>query len=167
MAADADDILEEGSEIKKLMRIIIIAFAVLLVLMGGGFYVLWNKTLPIDPQAEQAENEAAEEAIEPDTIRPVFSLDAFIVNLSDKGGTRYLRTTMDLELTNNDTATEIEQRLPQIRDAILMTIPAKTSKDINTIQGKIALRNEIMEKLNAFIKSGSITNIYFTEFVIQ
>jgi len=74
---------------------------------------------------------------------------------------------MDLELSSEETTDEIEKRLPQIRDAILTIVPAKTSKDINTIEGKTALRDEIMEKLNSFVKNGQITNIYFTEFVVQ
>ena len=100
-------------------------------------------------------------------IRPVFTLETFVVNLADRGASRYLRTTLDLELTDEATIEEVKQRLPQIRNAILMIIPSKTSKDIRTTDGKTAMRDEIMEKLNAFMKSGSITNIYFTEFVIQ
>lgn len=165
----SEDILEEkaGGETKKLVLIIIIISAVFLGIMGAGFYVLWSKVSPSDPQIEQAQGSSSEEETDQDEIRPVYSLDAFIVNLSDKGGARYLRTTMDLELSSEKTTSEIEKRLPQIRDAILTIVPAKTSKDINTIEGKTALRDEIIESLNSFIKNGQITNIYFTEFVVQ
>ncbi len=168
MAVETDDILaEEGSEIKKLTRIILIAFAALLILMGVGFYILWNKATPVDPQAEDAQNKSAAIENDKDLIRPVYSLETFIVNLFDRGGTRYLRTTMDLELNNKDTIAEIEQRLPQIRNTILMIIPTKSSDELTSFEGKMALRNEIMEKLNSFIRTGSVSNIYFTEFVIQ
>ena len=168
MAVETDDILEEeGSEIKKLTRIIIIAFAALLVIIGVGFYILWNKATPVDPQADNTQNKAAVLEDEQDMIRPVYSLQTFIVNLSDRGGTRYLRTTMDLELNSKDTIAEVEQRLPQIRNTILMLIPSKSSNDIKTFEGKMKLRDEIMEKLNSFIRTGSVSNIYFTEFVIQ
>ncbi|MDL1983696.1 MAG: flagellar basal body-associated FliL family protein [Deltaproteobacteria bacterium] len=102
-----------------------------------------------------------------EVIRSVYSLDTFIVNLADKGGRRFLRVTMDLELKDESLAGEIDKRLSQIRDSILMIIPTKRFEDINRVEGKIALSDEIMTKLNSFLKDGSITNIYFVDFVIQ
>jgi flagellar protein FliL len=137
--------------------------------MGAGFYILWNKVNPVDPQTKQTHETAAkEEKQEEEGIRPAYSLETFIVNLADQGNTsRYLRATMDLELTSEKAIPEIKLRLPQIRDAILTILPAKTSQDITTIGGKNAVRDEIMTKLNSFLKEGSVTNIFFTEFVIQ
>ena len=45
--------------------------------------------------------------------------------------------------------------------------PVKASRDINCIEGKEALREEIMDKLNNILTEGSITNIFFAEFVIH
>lgn len=167
MAVDpSDDILEEkGSQTKKLIIIIIVISVVFMGIMGAGFYILWNKVAPPDLEIELEQQ--ADEETEKDMIRPVFSLNTFVVNLADRGGSRYLRTTMDLELSDEKTSEEIKNRLPQIRNAILMIIPSKTSKAIKTTEGKTALRDEIMAELNSFIKKGSVTNIYFTEFVVQ
>ncbi|RLC30710.1 MAG: flagellar basal body protein FliL [Deltaproteobacteria bacterium] len=170
MAEDqSEDILEEkqGSETKKLLLIIIIISVVFLSIMGAGFYILWNRVSPPDPQIAQEESKIKEVEKAKSEIRPIYSLDTFIVNLADRGATRYLRVTMDLELSSDETKAEIENRLPQIRDTILTIVPAKSSKEITTIEGKKALRDEIMDKLNSFLKDGSVTNIYFTEFVIQ
>ena len=168
MADDrSEDVLEEkDSHTQKLMLIIIILSVLFMVIMGAGFYVLWNKVAPPDPEIG-LEQDADEEEAEKNKIRPVFSLNTFVVNLADRGGSRYLRTTLDLELTDETTGNEIKQRLPQIRNAILMIIPTKTSKEIKTTEGKTALRDEIMKRVNSFMKTGSVTNIYFTEFVVQ
>ncbi len=168
MADDpAEDILEEkGSQSKKMMLIIIIISVFFMGIMGAGFYVLWNKVAPPDPEV-QLDPEQTEEENDEGKIRPVHTLTTFVVNLADRGGSRYLRTTLDLELTDEAAVEEVKQRLPQIRNAVLMIIPSKTSKDIKTTEGKTAMRDEIMEQLNSFLKNGSVTNIYFTEFVIQ
>jgi len=168
MADDpAEDILEEkGSQSKKLMLVIIIVSVVFMGIMGAGFYVLWNKVAPPDPEV-QLDPDQTEDVKEDDKIRPVHTLTTFVVNLADRGGSRYLRTTLDLELTDEAAVEEVKQRLPQIRNAVLMIIPSKTSKEIKTTEGKTTMRDEIMEKLNSFLKNGSVTNIYFTEFVIQ
>jgi flagellar FliL protein len=48
-----------------------------------------------------------------------------------------------------------------------MLVPAKKYADISTVEGKDVLREELVAKLNSFLKPDSVTNIYFTEFVIQ
>ncbi len=168
MADDpVEDILEEkGSQSKKLMLIIIIISVVFMGIMGAGFYVLWNKVAPPDPEV-QLDQDQTDKDKEDNKIRPVHSMSTFVVNLADRGGSRFLRTTLDLELTDEATVEEVKQRLPQIRNAVLMILPSKTSKEIKTTEGKTTMRDEIMEQLNSFLKSGSVTNIYFTEFVIQ
>jgi flagellar FliL protein len=100
-------------------------------------------------------------------LGPIFALETFIVNLADKGGNRYLRITMDLELGNPELESEIQKRLPQVRDSILMILPSKRFADISPMAGKIALRDEILETLNGFLIQGEISNIYFKEFVVQ
>jgi flagellar FliL protein len=104
---------------------------------------------------------------EENAMGPLYSLDTMIVNLSDHGGKRYLRVTMALELNDPDAVTTIESRLPQVRDAILTILPTKTYDEISTTDGKIALRNQVMEKINSLITKGRVDNIYFTEFVVQ
>ena len=144
---------------KKLIIFIIIPL--IFVSVGAVFFVVWNKTSFFSSQTEKVPENNSE------VIRSVYSLDTFIVNLADKGGRRFLRVTMDLELKDESLAGEIDKRLSQIRDSILMIIPTKRFEDINRVEGKIALSDEIMTKLNSFLKDESITNIYFVEFVIQ
>jgi flagellar FliL protein len=144
---------------KKLIIFIIIPL--IFVSVGAVFFVVWNKTSFFSSQTEKVPENNSE------VIRSVYSLDTFIVNLADKGGRRFLRVTMDLELKDESLAGEIDKRLSQIRDSILMIIPTKRFEDINRVEGKIALSDEIMTKLNSFLKDGSITNIYFVDFVIQ
>ena len=150
----------------KTVLIIIISVAVLFMgAVGAGFFILWNKIsqVPMDP-SKVAEMPVEEEE---NAIGPLYTLDTMIVNLADHGGKRYLRVTMALELSDPESMVTIESRLPQIRDAVLMILPTKTFDDVSTTDGKIALRNQIMEKINNLMTKGRVNNIYFTEFVVQ
>jgi len=98
---------------------------------------------------------------------PTFPLERFIVNLSDKGGIRYLNVLIDLELNNEDLTDEIEKRLPQIRDTILVLLSSKKFKQISDIDGKRRLRDEIIQTINSLLTTGRIKNVYFTNFVIN
>jgi flagellar FliL protein len=152
-------------------KILILLIGVLMVLMlgmGGGLFLMWNKLSTINvPGNANAGGQPGQEGTLEQPLGTIYALDTFIVNLADKGGNRYLRITMDLELGNPELESEIEKRLPQIRDSILMILPSKRFEDISPIEGKIALRDEILQTLNGFLVQGEITNIYFKEFVVQ
>ena len=152
----------------KIVFLLIGVLMLLMVGLGGGLYMMWNKLSVLNAQtmANAGNNPDMEENIE-HPLGPIFSLDTFIVNLADKGGNRYLRVTMDLELGNPELEAEITKRLPQVRDSILMILPTKRFEDISTVQGKTTLRDQIMETINGFLAQGKITNIFFKEFVVQ
>jgi len=152
-------------------KVLILLIGVLMILMlgmGGGLFMMWNKLSTINMTANANTGEQSGQAATAEqTLGTIFALETFIVNLADKGGNRYLRVTMDLELGIPELETEIRKRLPQIRDSILMILPSKRFEDISSVAGKIALRDEIMETLNGFLNQGQITSIYFKEFVVQ
>ena len=150
----------------KTMLIIIISVVLLFMgTVGAGFFILWNKISQIPVNPAIADDVSVEE--DENTIGPLYSLDTMIVNLADHGGKRYLRVTMALELSDSEALTTIESRLPQVRDAVLMILPTKKYDDVSTTEGKIALRTEVMDKINALMTKGQVNNIYFTEFVVQ
>lgn len=150
----------------KTVLVIIISVAVLFMgMVGAGFFILWNKISQVPQDSGKVAEMPVEE--EENAIGPLYSLDTMIVNLADHGGKRYLRVTMALELSDPESVATIESRLPQVRDAVLMILPTKTYDDVSTTDGKITLRNQVMEKINTLMTKGRVTNIYFTEFVVQ
>jgi flagellar FliL protein len=140
--------------------------------LGGGLFMMWHKLSAMETQtqgsAEDGE-QAAQDTTVPveDLLGPIFPLETFIVNLADKGGKRYLRITIDLELDSKDLESEVTKRLPQVRDSILTILPTKRFEDISSAKGKTALRDQMLERINGMLARGQITNIYFKEFVIQ
>jgi flagellar protein FliL len=153
---------------KKL--IIISSIAVFAIVTGVFFYLLWNKVSSLDPSHKKEVKKSAEKKKTEQEAGVIVPLDAFIVNLADPGGKRYLRTTMSLELETSDTKSaqaEIEKRSPQIKDTIIMVLTTKRFEDIQPTEGKAALRDEIVQKLNDLLKLGKVSNLYFTELVVQ
>jgi len=156
---------------KKFMIIMMGLLVLLLAAVGGGLFMMWSRVSALDqvvnPPVQEESQAAVNEENEEPKIGPVIPLDSFIANLADPGGNRFLRATMELELANDDLTKEMEKRLPQIRDCILMILPTRRYQDIQTVEGKTALRTEIIAKLNTLLKKEAIINIYFTEFVTQ
>ena len=150
----------------KLIFLLVTVLLVLTIGLTAGFFMMWNKLSALNTvgnTAVAAQNGQAQTA----TLGPLFPLDTFIVNLADAGRSRYLRVTMDLELALAADAAQLTKKLPQVRDSILMILPSKQFDEIASMEGKIALRDEIIAKLNSLFARNIVTNIFFTEFVVQ
>jgi flagellar FliL protein len=150
-------------------KLIFLLVAVLLVLTIGltaGFFMMWNKLSALNTLSNTAATARGGQE-QTASLGPLFPLDTFIVNLADAGRSRYLRVTMDLELAAATDAGKLTKKLPQVRDSILMILPSKQFDDIASMEGKIALRDEIIAKLNTLFARSVVTNIFFTEFVVQ
>ncbi|MBI5345213.1 MAG: flagellar basal body-associated FliL family protein [Deltaproteobacteria bacterium] len=97
----------------------------------------------------------------------VFKLEPFIVNLQDNSGTRYLKLTLNLELSSPDMQSELAAQNSKVRDSLIILLSSKNYSDIGTVEGKYQLRDEIVARVNQFITRGKVKTAYFTEFVIQ
>ena len=145
-------------------------FLVFASITGAGFFLIWSKMSSLDPNHKKKPTQAAEKTKTESLIGPIYPLDPFIVNLADPGGKRYLRTSISLEIKNGENKNlkeEMDKRLPQVKDIIVTLLPTRKFDDIQTVEGKLALRDELMQRLNKILTQGKVTNIYFTEFVVQ
>lgn len=161
---------EEGSAPSKSNKNLII-FAVLGVLLiaavGVAAYLMGKANAPAATPQAQAETEAAPANGTKALSGLMVEIEPFIVNILDVQGSRYLKAAITLEVDTEATMKEAEQRMPQIRDAVLLLISNKTFGEMSDLQGKLQLRAELLSKLNSFFRQGKVQKIYFTEFVVQ
>ena len=152
---------------KKGLMILVVCFVIIALAVGAGLYVLWGKVSGAAPARGEGIEEVAEKNDDSVKLKALLSLETFVVNLADPGGKRYLRVTLALEIDDKDFVTEVKDIVPQIRDKVLLILPAKKFKDIRTSSGKESLRKEIIAQLNPLLDKCKITNLYFQEFVVQ
>ena len=89
----------------------------------------------------------------------------FVVNLS--GGKNFLKVDIALELSEKTVEKEIDEKMPKIKDTILLVLAEQTAEGISDNKGKARLKDEILKRLNSYLNTGKIENIYFTGFVVQ
>ncbi len=158
----------QGSGKKKKIIIIAVAAAVLLLLAAGAatlFFVLSGDT-------EEDKKQSRLEVPVPDldkssSIGPMVNIDEFIVNIISAESSHYVKASFTLELNNDVVREEVERRMPQIRDSILLLLGNKTYDELQDLQGKKQLKAELTSKINAFLVTGRVKSIYFTQFVVQ
>ncbi len=161
---------EEKSGGSKKLLIIIIAAVVILLGAGAAAYFLFLKKPPPE-EGEGAAKEQIEAPVptpeEEAEIGPMVDIKEFIVNIISEDNAHYVKAALTLELNKEEALEEVNKRMPQIRDAILLLIGNKTLEELQDLQGKKQLKAELKSKINAFVRSGKVKNIYLTDFVVQ
>ncbi len=176
MAEDSngnEDLVEEedgggGTKGSKTVLIIIIAgFVLFMAMAGAGFYMLWQKMPGAPANSVTASKSVTEKGQPTKGLGPIYAINPFVINLAGSGGKRFLRVKMDLELKNQTIFEQVHAQLPRVKDKILTILSSKKFEDINTVEGKSNLRAEIAARIDTLFSKGAVTNVYFTEFVIE
>lgn len=147
----------------KTMLFIGIGVVVLLIAVGVAAYLLGSRSA----QSQAPGADEVVEAAKAEGVGPMVDITDFIINILDKNETRYLKAAITLELEDEASVAEVNERMAQIRDSILLLVGNKTFAELNDLQGKLQLRAEIVVRLNKLLKKGKVRGIYFTEFVVQ
>lgn len=97
----------------------------------------------------------------------MYPMAQFVVNLLSESGNRFLKVSIDLELSDPKLQPEMDHKKSLIRDIIIRTFSSKTFEEISTLKGKDKLKDEVLDKINENLSDGQVKNIYFTDFVVQ
>ena len=172
--ADEKEKKEEGGKKSSGMMLIIVGVLIVLILVIGGLVAFLlvskdgeNADGGASAGATQQQQPAQRRQLDNLTIGPMFPLEQFIVNLLSDSGRRFLKTTIDLELSDEDLIEELGAKNSRIRDVVIRVLSSKTVEEISTPKGKDKLKKELSNQLNAVLLDGQIVRVYFTDFVIQ
>lgn len=154
---------------RSILRLLLILNFVLFLGIGGFFgwrLFMKGNTEQSKEKAQISESHFKNKKEETSVICP---LDSFIVNLMDKAGLgkRYLKITVELEVGDEKHKNMIERHTTQLRDTILMLLSSRSFNDINTVEGKLGLKQDLLSKISQILGGGVVRRIYFTEFVVQ
>lgn len=93
--------------------------------------------------------------------------DDLILNPAGTDGARFLVLSLALELRDDESLSDIEARDPEVRDAILTMLSAKTVQELADVTRRPALREELRTVLNDLLGGDPIVRLYLPRFVIQ
>lgn len=95
------------------------------------------------------------------------SIPPFLVNLADPQGRRYLKLALDIEVKDKAAADSLNKNMPKVKDALLLLLSSKTYDDLASLENKILLKKEIVERLTLVVGEQKVSRVYITEIVIQ
>lgn len=155
----AEDAAGRGK--KKILLLVVIGLLLLAGIGAGVFFYTRSKT-PTEGEEAGATGKSGKT---PSGL--MVEIEPFIVNILDIEGTRYLKAAITLEVDGSEAVKEANERMPQIRDGILLLVSNKTFGEVSDLQGKLQLRAELINEVNSALRRGKVQKIYFTEFVVQ
>jgi flagellar basal body-associated protein FliL len=120
-----EEIKEEEAAVEKdskkslpFLKWIVMALAIV-VLGAAGFGGWWYyKTHFSSPPKKEAEQMVQ-------VKKAIWPIDSIIVNLIDNNGERYLKTTIQVEVSNEDCISELDSLKPETTDSLLDLLSSK------------------------------------------
>ena len=157
---------KSGGGKKKL--IIIIVAVVFLLVIGIVVFLLMSGDEEELPEEEQPVTDVAEPLAE-----PVFlPLESFVVNLKD--GRRFLKTTIQLMLSEPGAAAYLTVRLVEVKDIVLAELQELSVEEVKQSAAREALKQRLISSISQIFPSKPewedpepIRKVLFEEFVVQ
>lgn len=149
-----------------------VAFAVLnLSVMAIGAYLVYASTIGWESPSiseEQADRELASISDMADTSPLIYTMDTFTVNLGGEPQ-RTIRVGINLQMLGQDGFEEVmePENRAKARDKIVRLLNDKTFADVDSIQGKLFLKDKIAGEVNGILRRGVVKDVFFSDFIVQ
>lgn len=154
--------------VKKILTSLLIATN--LGVLGLGSYWVYISTIGYEyPRVtEQALREPASLKEKFGETPMIYTMDKFNVNLSG-APRRSIRLQVNLDMISPVAFQEVmdfEYRA-KARDRIVKILNDSTVDELETIQGKLFLKDKIVAEVNQILDKGLVKDVYFTDFVMH
>lgn len=160
----------------KKKKILLILLIVLVVLAGSaaGWYFFFKapsggdsgvvKKASVEEKKAPEKNSKATEA-----QNEKLDLGEVVVNLAGDGGGHYLRVKVVIEYPkdNKNLAKELKDKQHQVMDTLISTLRTKTLTDVTSTGSVENLKKSLLKEINNNLKTGDITGVFFTDFLVQ
>ncbi|MFN3696988.1 MAG: flagellar basal body-associated protein FliL [Pseudobdellovibrio sp.] len=154
------------------IQLIMNSLLVVLNLSGLGLGAFWVYSATIGYESPYiVEQELRKPASMPASIETgsnIYTLEKFVVNLNGQPK-KTIKVQVNLDMLSAQSFAEVmsPDKTAQARDRIIRILNDKNFSDIETIQGKLFLKDQIVEQVNKVLTVGLVKDVYFTDFVVN
>ena len=163
----------EGGGLGRIIKLILVL--VLLALLGGGGYAAYlllstDTNLPSTAEAPAALRQDGGSIKEPYYL----DLGDFVVNLAD--GRRYLKTRLQLLISEEKAKDYLQLRLSEVKDLVLGELQTLDASQLRDGRDRALLKNRLLGKIESLLPSDKDRNwsdpkpvkkVLITEFYLQ
>ena len=163
---------EEAAPKKKLdLQTILVMANTLMVLaaLGATVYTkLLYKKPPIVEEEEIQKKIAEIKSPEPTAEKIIVPFDQLLINIAmTSGKAHYATIALAIECRSEEVAEIAKVKKALLIDKLIALVGKRQMTELNTIQGKLLLKTELMREFSALTKPAGITDLYFSTFILQ
>jgi flagellar FliL protein len=184
-AVPAETPMEAPEKKKKPLPKLIIIIPLVIVVLGLQvllarfmvsriFFPQMTKVVPTEvrtanvPEKTSPKTEStAETSVTEEEAGELYKFEDIIINPAGTMGRKILSVSLSVELSNRKSLEEIKKKEPIVRDALITLLASKSFEYVADILNRETLRQELAEAANKHLKSGKVTKVYFTGFILQ
>ncbi|HYA86422.1 MAG TPA: flagellar basal body-associated protein FliL [Nitrospirota bacterium] len=157
----SEEKVEKAAGSKKSNKSLFIVIGIIVFAVAGGIAAY---SLLFSGKGGESSQESKHD-LKNDPKSALVALDAFVLNLAEQG--RFLKVTMQFEITDQAEQPLVAERTPQLRDAIITLMSSKSAETLSSPEGKMQIKDELLLRANQAVGKDVFKNLYFTEFVMQ
>lgn len=161
----------EGGALRQLLKIIVIGIVLLLLIAAGAGAVWWFLTS--DSTSMPGGGAAVSDGSQPLENPQYLDVGSFVVNLAD--GRRYLKTTIQLLMSEEGARAYLEQRMPQVKDLVVAELQTLNSEQLRDPKERELLKQRLLRKVESLLPTrdypwddpNPVKQVLITEFYLQ
>lgn len=149
------------------IRFVVIIVSLLVIATMGSAYVTF--VFFSKGETSAGPEEAVPRVKKPEPFGFTYDAGTFTVNLTDQRGVmpRFMRTGVVIAAKDAKVISELETRAPQVRDTIISQLRGRSAAEVLASDGMEVLRQDVIDALNDILGDGKVSDVYFTDFVVQ
>jgi len=153
------------------VKTVLIIVVVAVVMAGAAFFVTKTVVLPKFGPAAAATNAETREEDEQGAPKQgegeVYLIEDLLINPNGTSGTRYLSTSLGLEVATPESVKRLEERDLQVRDMLISVLSSRTVTQLTDNTEREKMRQEIQARLNSMLGKNELLAVYFVDYVMQ
>lgn len=168
MAEEKTEQKSKSLNVALLMKIGLVVVNIIFV--GGGAYLTYASTIGWEsPTMTEEKLMRGLASVNETELEPfIYTMDKFTVNLGGEPK-RTIRVEVNLEMLSKDGFEEVinTEHRAKARDRIVRLLNDSGFSELESIQGKLFLKDKIAYEVNSILKKGVVKNVFFSDFVVQ
>lgn len=118
----------------------------------------------VELEKKQEEIKAAPEPSE----RPLVKFDQMTINIAmTSGKAHYATVAFAIECRDEPACAAATEKKAILTDKLIAALGRRQITELNTIQGKLLLKSELVRRFNEALSPGAVTDLYFSSFILQ
>ncbi|MBD3297067.1 MAG: hypothetical protein GF341_00265 [candidate division Zixibacteria bacterium] len=150
------------------MKSVLVIVLVAAVMAGAAFFTVRQVVLPqFGPGSQAASADASETTAAQKGEGEVYLIEDLLINPKGTEGTRYLSTSLGLEVASPEAVEKLQERDLQVRDMLISILSSRTVTQLTSTTERERMRLEIQERLDNMLKGQQLLAVYFVDYVMQ